>query len=254
MVAGDCEHARPDTQGARRKRTSSRSRSREGVRCRRIRPAGGAGATPPRRFSTARARVAVNTANATRSAAAERFMHNPRSIAYFEYIDVCCVAILARTCSDGGNVFPILATRLKPGNRGDRHGSRRCAPVSTVLASEIRSAVFSRTTIDSRSASLNPEADCSGSTSRPPAVRAGSRPCRQRVNARLAGTEVHVRSDAALCTHRTSRVAARAGTSLQHTTPLLTRLPQLSHDFDDFSSFDSRSSLISLSPIFVTPL
>ena len=34
----------------------------------------------------------------------------------------------------------------------------------------------------------------------------------------------------------------------------LTRLPQLSHDFDDFSSFDSRSSLISLSPIFVTPL
>ena len=32
------------------------------------------------------------------------------------------------------------------------------------------------------------------------------------------------------------------------------RLPQLSHDFDDFSSFDSRSSLISLSPIFVTPL
>ena len=35
---------------------------------------------------------------------------------------------------------------------------------------------------------------------------------------------------------------------------VLTRLPQLSHDFDDFSSFDSRSSLISLSPIFVTPL
>ena len=34
----------------------------------------------------------------------------------------------------------------------------------------------------------------------------------------------------------------------------LARLPQLSHDFDDFSSFDSRSSLISLSPIFVTPL
>ena len=36
--------------------------------------------------------------------------------------------------------------------------------------------------------------------------------------------------------------------------PYLARLPQLSHDFDDFSSFDSRSSLISLSPIFVTPL
>ena len=34
----------------------------------------------------------------------------------------------------------------------------------------------------------------------------------------------------------------------------LARLPQLSHEFDDFWSFDSRSSLISLSPIFVTPL
>ena len=34
----------------------------------------------------------------------------------------------------------------------------------------------------------------------------------------------------------------------------LARLPQLSHDFDDVSSFDSRNSLISLSPIFVTPL
>ena len=39
-----------------------------------------------------------------------------------------------------------------------------------------------------------------------------------------------------------------------HLPPELARLPQLSHDFDDFSSFDSRSSLISLSPIFVTPL
>ena len=36
--------------------------------------------------------------------------------------------------------------------------------------------------------------------------------------------------------------------------PKLTRLPQLTHDFDDFSSFDSRNALISLSPIFVIPL
>ena len=36
--------------------------------------------------------------------------------------------------------------------------------------------------------------------------------------------------------------------------PVLTRLPQLTHDFDDFSSFDSRNALISLSPIFVIPL
>ena len=34
----------------------------------------------------------------------------------------------------------------------------------------------------------------------------------------------------------------------------LARLPQLTHDFDDFSSFDSRNALISLSPIFVIPL
>ena len=34
----------------------------------------------------------------------------------------------------------------------------------------------------------------------------------------------------------------------------LPRLPQLTHDFDDFSSFDSRNALISLSPIFVIPL
>ena len=34
----------------------------------------------------------------------------------------------------------------------------------------------------------------------------------------------------------------------------LTRLPQLTHDCDDFSSFDSRNSLILLSPIFVIPL
>ena len=36
--------------------------------------------------------------------------------------------------------------------------------------------------------------------------------------------------------------------------PPLARLPQLTHDFDDFSSFDSRNALISLSPIFVIPL
>ena len=35
---------------------------------------------------------------------------------------------------------------------------------------------------------------------------------------------------------------------------MLTRLPQLTHDFDDFSSFDSRNSLILLSAIFVIPL
>ena len=34
----------------------------------------------------------------------------------------------------------------------------------------------------------------------------------------------------------------------------LARLPQLTHDIDDFSSFDSRNSLILLSPIFATPL
>ena len=34
----------------------------------------------------------------------------------------------------------------------------------------------------------------------------------------------------------------------------LARLPQLTHDFDDFSRFDTRNSLILLSPIFVTPL
>ena len=34
----------------------------------------------------------------------------------------------------------------------------------------------------------------------------------------------------------------------------LARLPQLTHDFDDFSSFDSRNAWISLSPIFVIPL
>ena len=34
----------------------------------------------------------------------------------------------------------------------------------------------------------------------------------------------------------------------------LARLPQLTHDCDDFSSFDSRNSLILLSPIFVIPL
>ena len=34
----------------------------------------------------------------------------------------------------------------------------------------------------------------------------------------------------------------------------LARLPQLTHDFDDFSRFDSHNSLILLSPIFVTPL
>ena len=34
----------------------------------------------------------------------------------------------------------------------------------------------------------------------------------------------------------------------------LPRLPQLTHDFGYFSSFDSRNSLILLSPIFVTPL
>ena len=39
-----------------------------------------------------------------------------------------------------------------------------------------------------------------------------------------------------------------------HKTAVLTRLPQLTHDFDDFSSFDSRNALISLSPIFVIPL
>ena len=34
----------------------------------------------------------------------------------------------------------------------------------------------------------------------------------------------------------------------------LARLPQLTHGFDDFSSFDSRNSLFLLSHIFVTPL
>ena len=34
----------------------------------------------------------------------------------------------------------------------------------------------------------------------------------------------------------------------------LARLPQLTHDFDDFPGFDSRNSLFLLSPIFVTPL
>ena len=36
--------------------------------------------------------------------------------------------------------------------------------------------------------------------------------------------------------------------------PILARLPQLTHDFDDFSRFDTRNSLILLSPVFVTPL
>ena len=87
-----------------------------------------------------------NTASATRSAAAERFVHNPRSIAYFEYIEVCCVAMLARTCGGGGNAFPILGTRMKPCNGADPHDACRCASVSTVVASEIRNAVYSRYT------------------------------------------------------------------------------------------------------------
>ena len=37
-------------------------------------------------------------------------------------------------------------------------------------------------------------------------------------------------------------------------TVTLARLPQLTHDFDDFPGFDSRNSLFLLSPIFVTPL
>ena len=36
--------------------------------------------------------------------------------------------------------------------------------------------------------------------------------------------------------------------------PLLTRLPKLTHGFDDFFGFDSRNSLFLLSPVFVTPL
>ena len=144
MVAADCENARPDTQRARRKRAKLRRRSREGMRRRRIRNAGGAGTTPPRLASTARARAAVNTAKATRSADAETIVHNPRSIAYSEYIEVCCVVMLTRACSGGRNVFPVLATRLKPCNDADQHDSRRCPPVSSVGASEIRDAVYSR--------------------------------------------------------------------------------------------------------------
>ena len=146
MVAADCENTRPDTQRARRRRAKLRRRSREGMRRRRIRNAGGAGATPPRLASAARARAAVNTAKATRSAAAERFVHNPRSIAYSEYIEVCCVFMLTQACSGGPNFFPVLATRLKPCNDADQHDSRRCPPVSSVGASEIRDAVYSRYT------------------------------------------------------------------------------------------------------------
>ena len=49
-----------------------------------------------------------------------------------------------------------------------------------------------------------------------------------------------------------SRLGELAG--VHGATHVLARLPQLAHDFDDFSSFDSRNSLILLSPIFVIPL
>ena len=201
MVAADRETARPDTQGARTERTKRRRRSREGMRRRCIRHAGEAGATPPRLAGTARARAAVNTANAARSAAAERFAHTPKSIAYFEYIEVCCVAMLARTCSGGGNVFPCLR----------RDGNHAIALTNTIHAGACRSRQMSQAKfgmqyvldirLGSRSASSSPEADCSGGTSRPSAVRAGSRPCSQRVNAPLAGTEVHVRLWTPPCAH-----------------------------------------------------
>ena len=56
------------------------------------------------------------------------------------------------------------------------------------------------------------------------------------------------------CTSETLRKRVRQAERDQGRRPGLTRLPQLTHDFDDFSSFDSRNSLISLSPIFVIPL
>ena len=63
----------------------------------------------------------------------------------------------------------------------------------------------------------------------------------ERDSVRVAGREV------ARATGRDS--GARLGPGVA-----LTRLPQLTHDYDDFSSFDSRNSLILLSPIFVIPL
>ena len=55
--------------------------------------------------------------------------------------------------------------------------------------------------------------------------------------------------------HETERAIVEI--EIEHPNPAITaqaRLPQLTHDCDDFSSFDSRNSLILLSPIFVIPL
>ena len=66
----------------------------------------------------------------------------------------------------------------------------------------------------------------------------------------------HFSFSSAWALHRRAlgRDLLRAPVNVMLVLPQLARLPQLSHDFDDFSSFDSCSSLISLSPIFVTPL
>ena len=50
------------------------------------------------------------------------------------------------------------------------------------------------------------------------------------------------------------RIYGRGACDMKAGVAVLARLPQLTHDFDDSSSFDSRNSLILLPPIFVTPL
>ena len=106
-----------------------------------IRNAGGAGTTPPRlaQYGACTSCGQHRQGHPFSGCGGEKHILN-------EYIEVCCVVMPTRACSGGRNVYLDLATRLKPCNDADQHDSRRCPPVSSVGASEIRDAVYSRYT------------------------------------------------------------------------------------------------------------